>query len=137
MKEFIDKLISRLETMKVAGSGCNGVLCEKCKYNDMCMDGELSFKVALDNVILFVNQLAEEYKGSWISCDKELPTTEGTYWATLHDVQSGYEYVRRVHWNSFFKRWLWDNGKPLSNLIEVVAWQNINRPEPYTEGVRK
>ena len=135
MKEFIDKLIARLKE-KADCHRERGFLMEQTGFSSLA-DKQYAKQTTFLDAIEIVNQLAEEYKGGWISCDKELPTTEGTYWATLHDVQSGYEYVRRVHWNSFFKRWLWDNGKPLSNLIEVVAWQNIYRPEPYREGVRK
>lgn len=64
MKEFIEKLIARLEEISVSRdndgviNGCNMGICE----DDDCL------KCLKKKVISIVNQLAEEYKGGWIPC---------------------------------------------------------------------
>lgn len=49
-------IVEKLEALKNGASGCNGVMCENCEYNDICFDGEQSFKVTLDNAINIVKQ---------------------------------------------------------------------------------
>lgn len=49
-------IVEKLEGLKNGASGCNGVMCENCEYNDICFDGEQSFKVALDRAINIVKQ---------------------------------------------------------------------------------
>lgn len=47
-------IVEKLETLKNGASGCNGVMCENCEYNDICFEGEQSFKVTLDKAINIV-----------------------------------------------------------------------------------
>lgn len=49
-------IVEKLEELKNGASGCNGVMCENCEYNDICFEGEQSFKVALDKAISIVKQ---------------------------------------------------------------------------------
>lgn len=60
MKEFIEKLIEKLEEQR--GHICNCMPCNGCKYIGDCNEGEFAEDVALDKAIEIVNQLAEEYK---------------------------------------------------------------------------
>ena len=77
MKEFIEKLIGRLEEQR--GHICNCMPCNGCKYIGDCNEGEFAEDVALDKAIEIVNQLAEEMGVSkmenttWIPCDERLP----------------------------------------------------------------
>ena len=52
-------LIEKLEEVKEYKSGCNGVNCSRCKYNLMCLDGEKSYKVAIDKILELIKELAE------------------------------------------------------------------------------
>ena len=52
----MDNIVEKLEALKNGASGCNGVMCENCEYNDICFEGEQSFKVALDKAINIVKQ---------------------------------------------------------------------------------
>ena len=56
MKEFIEKLIGRLEEVSEKGVDCNG-----CQDLYICDEGGCE-KRAIDQAIEIVNQLAEEYK---------------------------------------------------------------------------
>ena len=108
MKEFIDKLISRLEEAKVSANRRNA------------FDSEVSYACAID----IVNKLADEYKVSemptgWIPCSERLPSVNGWYLVTntLGIVQQ--QYWGANHWHKL-------------NDEFVVAWCEL--PAPYTEG---
>lgn len=67
MKEFIDKLIERLEEER------------KIAYNTYMnyeMKVDLGRAFGAERAIDIVNQLAEEYKGGWIPCSERLPQVE-------------------------------------------------------------
>ena len=64
MKEFIEKLIGRLEEEK-GENPCRKIRCRECQYTNICYEGEQSEKVAIDNAISIVNQLAEEYNNDF------------------------------------------------------------------------
>ena len=75
MKEFIEKLIARLEEQR--GHICNCMPCNGCKYIGDCNEGEFAEDVALDKAIEIVNELAEEYNN--VFCEwKE----DGVYYHT-------------------------------------------------------
>ena len=63
MKEFIDKLIERLEDERKSGLA----------LHDFGVVGSYV------NAISIVNELAEEYKGGWISVNDRLPEENGKY----------------------------------------------------------
>ena len=65
MKEFVDKLIGRLEELQKQRTGCSNITCDKCKYDKECFEGEKGFKVTIDKFIKFVNELAEEYNNDF------------------------------------------------------------------------
>lgn len=62
MKEFIDKLISRLEEYKIKRS-------DDSPYGIGVLNGYAE-------AISIVNELAEEYKGGWIAVSERLPNKE-------------------------------------------------------------
>lgn len=138
MKEFIEKLIGRLEALR----------------NDKYVNGVDRFttreKRVFDIAEEIVNQLAEEYKeiniptidagellgNGWIPCSSGvLPQMGNTdnklIWVTMHQKGVDFYFTRKVNWNHYYKRWEWDNGKKIADEWEVVAWLYINIPEPY------
>jgi len=56
----MEAVVAELEEMKCYGSGCLGVSCDKCKYNESCLEGEEAFRVALDNAIEVVSNGGKE-----------------------------------------------------------------------------
>ena len=56
----VEAVVAELEEMKCYESGCLGVSCDKCKYNESCLEGEEAFKVALDNAIEVVRNGGKE-----------------------------------------------------------------------------
>lgn len=107
MKEFVEKLISRLEEEVTATK-------TKCPVN-------VEFDIGIYKAIEIVNQLAEEYNNGWIPCSEKLPE-EGK--AVLTCDKDGWISVRI---NMKY------NGK--KNDFECgyyEAWMPL--PEPYKKG---
>lgn len=102
MNEFIEKLIGRLEEEKQA-----------CHIN-----AEVYTERKIEKIIEVVNELAEEYKGGWIPCEKELPKESGWYIVTFDNG-----IVNTFHWNVVSHN---------NQYKGIIAWQPL--PEPYTEG---
>ena len=89
------------------------------------------------------SELAEEYKVSemstgWIPCSIKKPDYEiyevKKLWVTMHRKEVKHCFTRQLTWNGWQGRWEWDNGKPLSDKWEVIAWKLIDIPAPYMEG---
>ena len=70
MKEFVEKLIGRLEEFK---SEVDKTACKENKL--LTMQKNLVISTAID----IINELAEEYNNGWISVKDRLPTEEGRY----------------------------------------------------------
>ena len=109
MKEFVEKLIERLEE-------------EKTEAIDK-WDGGASHK-AYSKIIEIINQLAEEYVpetnvGKWIPCSQRLPEKEGKYLVCSKDVIWVANYFHNTWWG-IEKR---------CRLGDVEAWQPL--PEAY------
>ena len=122
MKEFIEKLIGRLE--------------EKFKYNseqaeiwrngsdkDAYFRGQKDLYMDRANtygeVMRIVNQLAEEYNNGWIPVSDGLPKEDMQCWATF---ESG--NVDKIQYLASLKWW---NGEMGDN--KVIAWMPL--PEPF------
>ena len=141
MKEFIEKLIGRLEE----------------KIEEKCIEAadkgnvfsDYSYKVqAFKEAIEIVNQLAEEYKGGWIPCSERLPEEElkkakeergkqavFPVLATINKVHSSsgkkYKIVSRAFYGCY-------NDKNFYNAccdrLDVIAWKSLDAPyEPKGE----
>ena len=109
MKQFIDKLISRLEErVNVYSSGYG------------CMSCEVR-AVPISEVKKAVNQLAEEYKGGWIPCSKELPVWHDN---VLVCTERGGRTIAsmRLTENDWYD--MYD-----TKIENVIAWMPL--PEPY------
>ena len=123
MKEFIEKLIGRLE--KQRGNICNCMPCNGCKYIGDCNAGEFAEDVALDKAIEIVNQLAEEYNNGWISCSERLPEIDK--WVLGQGV---YDIMLVCYTKSYGGDfdWMDING----DWRVISAWQPL--PPPYKAG---
>lgn len=118
MKEFIEKLIGRLEEKVV-----NRTFDESIKTKN------LAYKEAIE----IVNQLAEEYRQDldknsqgWISCSERLPEKNGMYLVTqkrysldtrrMIGIETDYVQFSCGEWCR-------------ARFLEVIAWQPL--PTPY------
>lgn len=131
MKEFIDKLIERLEEERKKVNRDN--------KNKFCPTTDLICKEsAFIQAISIVNQLAEEYKVSeiptgWISVSDRLPskanhnvlvTYKDRYIGGVYGVCEG-QYVHSL------KEWQITD-YAIDDDFNVIAW--CEKPAPYTEG---
>lgn len=117
MKEFIEKLIGRLEERKTHF----GTLVVVGK-DDLVLNYNLGKMHSLEDAIEIVNQLAEEHKGGWIPCsEQEEPTENGQYIVSVQHYSNKDLYdVCLVDW---FGEW------KVSYEWNVLAWMPL--PEPY------
>lgn len=111
MKEFVEKLIERLE--EEAG---RVVIGGKIIYQE-------NYFIEIDNAIKIVNQLSKEYvpetnAGKWIPCSERLPEKEGKYLVFLE------------RWNTItFSKFKDVMGYKHFDNGYVIAWQPL--PEAY------
>ena len=123
MKEFIEKLIGRLEesTVMMASS--------KEFWNNPQNGNYVREVIPKETAIEIANELAEEYKGGWISVDDRLPDIE-------HISGVSETVLVTTNDNSIFTAEYHGNGKWLDDvadwILEVIAWQPL--PTPYKEG---
>ncbi len=128
MKEFIEKLIGRLE--------------DRIKYNELCHEEfpnakmSLTYEVQINaykNAISIVNQLAEEYincstntSRGWIPCSERLP--ERTKPIQTEEYTVTMRKITRVGKCSPFSSHAsfdYESGKWLVKGFEVIAWQPL------------
>lgn len=75
--------------------------------------------------------------GLWIPCsDTGLLPEIGDYsckkfWIKLCPKGIDHYFFRKAVWDNCQKKWQWENGKNVSTSYEVVAWREIEYPEPY------
>lgn len=122
MKEFIEKLIGRLEEL-------------------FCGEYDTEY-IKKDEVLRTVNQLAEEFatdinvvsKNGWIPCSERLPDIEGnTSDTVLVCTIDGFQHM--AFWCDDEKWRYCESGmikKPME-WTEIIAWMPL--PAPYKEGV--
>lgn len=156
MKEFVDKLIKRLEEETIALEDNYGDLVE-------CIPKEIAISI--------VNQLAEECKqkplqsndlmivsslpslyplqdfeeeavhrvvaknatvGGWIPCSEKMPADCGEDWVLVQikEKNNGYLWIPEVGEHRKDGWWLMNmDDDPLGSAFEVIAWQPL--PAPY------
>ena len=110
MKEFIDKLIERLEEKAFID------------YDEYYTDGGECL-ISISDVKEIANELAEEYKVSemptgWISVSERLPKKKTWVLVTRKSGVVDIEMLSTKGW--------------ISKIDEVIAWMPL--PVPYTEG---
>lgn len=138
MDKFIKKLIERLEAEKEENP-CRKTLCKECKYTNNCYEGEQSGKVAIDNAIEIVNELAEEFatdinvvsNNGWIPCSERLP--ENIIKDCLVTLENG--AVFQASYSDIgkeFRMICWHGIERFSEENKVIAWMPL--PEPYKQG---
>lgn len=123
MKEFIEKLIGRLEEYEQSHLiAHDSELCKHCQGMD-CLETLADCTICVMNkAIEIVQELEKEYKGGWIPCSERLP--ERDMWCLATFESGGIDKIQYL----FLQRW-WD-GEMGGN--RVVAWQPL--PAPYKEG---
>ena len=119
MKEFVNKLIGRLEE----------------EQKEAQSEGLLSFAMGFKSAKLIVNELAEEYNNGWISCSERLPQ-ESEPVCTLCEVvnvmlKNG--IVTSGWCNRYLEKWYvldhYHDYPLLYEYKDVIAWQPL--PQPY------
>ena len=124
MKEFVEKLIERLEE----ASHYEGSTFDEDGY---CNDDSWEV-VYLDKAIEIVNQLAEEYVpetnvGKWIPCSERLPKE------SLNSVIGWDEHRQRCCFVQYIGgRFVLGND---IESVKIIAWQPL--PEPYKPEQKK
>lgn len=118
MKEFVDKLIKRLEEL------------QKLNYEAYEVARHIPDKIgyihtsnAYANAIGIINQLAEEYNNGWIPCSERLPEIDGGYICTAKDVEESLELIYSTYDNSWMDEF--------DGEYEVIAWMPL--PQPYQQ----
>lgn len=133
MKEFIEKLIGRLEEEKN----------KRLLFEDNATEEEAGWyfsgsRNGLADAIEIVNQLAEEYNNGWISVDVELPIENGKYLVYYHKWSDG-NYLPKFNETEIRilryrnNNWIFpaygDTEAEKDSHREVIAWQPL--PAPY------
>ncbi len=112
MKEFIEKLIGRLEEEH-----------ERCINRYGVVGGNLP-ATEVKQCMEIVNQLAEEYKGGWIPVSIGNPKETGLYQVTVDDND---EPVITAMYLAEVDIWSYHAG--YGNYMKVLAWRSL--PQPY------
>ena len=135
MKEFVEKLIGRLEEEKES-SPCRNTQCKECKYINQCYEGEMCYKVCIDNIKEIVNQLAEEYgkdtnvttNNGWIPCSERLPD-DFMSMAYLTTVK-GHFYPEVKYYCVANHKWY--SNERTTKEVKVIAWMPL--PVAFQKG---
>lgn len=125
MKEFIEKLIGRLEELKASGNPYDSYW-DEAMYRATELVNSTSNKT-IDGVIEIVNQLAEEYKGGWTPVSERLPD-EGQ--AVL--VQGFEDYYEACNCETKLGVKGFSSGDWWASANNYIAWMPL--PAPYKEG---
>jgi hypothetical protein len=118
MKEFIEKLISRLDK-------------EKGNTSAYCMPDEKRlvrhWNNCIDNSIEIIKELTEEYNNGWIPCSERLPEEYGEYLCCdrYGEYIIGYP-TARVSSDDYYV----ETEHEIMN--DCIAWCEL--PTPYKEG---
>jgi hypothetical protein len=127
MKEFIEKLIGRLEEARDWYSSAQLVYCHNPVYVESFINREAAMNLAIE----IVNQLAEEYKDGWIPVSERLPKANIVVWVYLKKCYKDKTYYsydeayvnEKGYWADEFGL-VWGT---------VLAWQPLPAPYEYKE----
>lgn len=133
MKEFIEKLIGRLEEKAVEHRE-TGFEMERKGFSNIA-DKQYAKRTTYLNAIAIVNQLAKEYNNGWVLVEQNLPDEGKFYNVTIFDgenyrVEPAY-YARIGYlWQKDIKAQWWTDFTSNAELIEdgedkVIAWQPL------------
>lgn len=133
MKEFIDKIIERLEeeilTCQSAHAESIIGMCGKSAEHYM------SEKNAYEKIKKIVNQLSEEYNNGWIPCSERLPKESELVLIYAESTARGgsVRAVACLH-NGFWFTQTSSDTLSLNGIgqYKVIAWQTL--PASYKEG---
>lgn len=137
MKEFIEKLIGRLEEIYNRNDKAKKKAYEEqdWEYFDLFMHRNEGVYTSIS----IVNQLAEEYSantpqksaGGWIPCSKRMPEEPFGCLVTVMDcepmTQTDFENILPYHVGYDGETWNDADGNVIP--FEVLAWQPL--PQPY------
>lgn len=70
----------------------------------------------------------------WIKCSDKLPENTIKCYITMMHTESNIPFVTTITYRD--NKWIWDNGRILSDKFKVVAWQKIKYPQPYKEELK-
>ena len=124
MKEFIEKLIGRLEEIYNRNDKA-----KKKAYEEQDWEYFDIFTHRNEGVytsISIVNQLAEEYKGGWIPCSEKLPESGVHVLCYGKNSLGSFKYEVSVYAEEI-ECWM------CSKIADVIAWQPL--PAPYENSV--
>lgn len=106
MKEFIEKLIGRLEET------CDTFILSKIPTDyDYC--------AGICHAIEIVNELAEEHNGGWIPCSERLPEESGEYLTFVNYDDDEFIAIDEFDCEGIMTKW---NCTP---NYHVIAWQPL------------
>ena len=126
MQEVFEKIIEKLEEMihpkqlyfcKYARGGC--------KHLDN--DDKDCMECVVENAIEIVKQEAEQYKGGWISCSKQLPEESGEYLTWVEYDGDRFIAIDEIDCDGIIKEW------NCSADYKVIAWQQLLPYQPKGE----
>ena len=130
MKEFVEKLIGRLE--------------EDYKPDIECFESKDDYEVSItryNRLLNIVNQLAEEYNNGWIPVEQKLPEENGKYIAYYHKWSDGNYLpkfdeteirILRYRNNDWIFPTYGNTEAEKDSHREVIAWQPL--PAPFKKG---
>lgn len=129
MKEFIEKLISRLEEYKESHLvEHDSEQCLHCQEKGVCGELDDCSLCIWDKATEMANQLADEYNNGWIACSERLP--EDIVKDCLVTLENGAVFqasYSRI--GQEFRMICWHGIERFSEENKVVAWQPL--PQPY------
>ena len=127
---MIEKIIEKFEELKKHGA-CRSIDCEKCKYTNDCFEGEMSYKVAIDNCKAIVQEVAKEY--GWVSVKDRLPEVQDEYlvWWTA-DGFNGKCFYEIVEYHPE-EGWIGKIPQAPFGKYTVIAWMPLPSA-PYQKG---
>jgi hypothetical protein len=125
MKEFVEKLISRLREATYDMEICEEQFDMNSPY---FMDVDYKM-VKFDDAKTIINELAEEYNNGWIPCSEGLPNVGMTvlcYWKQDNRYDNTTSYYYTLMYRNEDYQWISDFG--MCNGA-IIAWQPL--PQPY------